>query len=91
VAGFDGGPVLHSIVDVTEVTMLPMTEEEIVDYVSGGEPMDKAGAYALQGAGGLFVESVVGSPFTVVGLPVHLLPRLLARLGHDIRDFVAYL
>lgn len=78
---------IHSLVDVTIVRMLPMTDDEIGDYVDTGEPMDKAGAYALQGRGGAFVESVNGSPFTVVGLPIHLLPRLLARVGADIRRF----
>lgn len=80
--------VVASMVDVTEVSMLAMTAEEIAAYVDSGEPMDKAGAYALQGSGGRFVESVRGSPFTVIGLPVHLLPRLLARVGADYGVFV---
>lgn len=71
----------QSVVDVTRVEMLPMTEDEIDDYVAMGEPMDKAGAYALQGVGGLFVRSVEGSPFTVIGFPIHLLPRLIASVG----------
>lgn len=79
-------PDLVSTVDTTEVRMVPMTEEEIVDYVGTGEPMGKAGAYALQERGGVFVEAVQGSPSTVIGLPVHLLPRLFARVGVDIRD-----
>lgn len=85
IGSWDGGPQIRSIVDVTEVTMLPMTEEEVAWYVESGEPLDKAGAYALQGAGGLFVSEVVGSPFTVIGLPVHLLSRLVAASGADIR------
>ncbi len=85
IGSWDGGPQIRSIVDVTEVTMLPMTEEEVAWYVESGEPLDKAGAYALQGAGGVFVSKVVGSPFTVIGLPVHLLPRLVAASGADIR------
>lgn len=88
VSARDGSsPVTHSEVDVTTVAMLPMTEEEIDAYVSSGEPMDKAGAYALQGIGGVFVEAVHGSPYTVIGLPVHLLPRLLARVGAGLEDF----
>ena len=75
---------LVSLVEVTEVEMLPMTAEEIADYVAGGEPMDKAGAYALQGAGSLFVSAVRGSPSNVIGLPVHQLPKLLARVGSGI-------
>jgi len=81
------GDVVESVVDVTEVTFLEMTDLEIADYVDGGEPMDKAGAYALQGRGGLFVESVTGSPFTVVGMPIHLLPRLMRRVGADMALF----
>lgn len=87
VSSWNGGPVVHSTVDVTEVAFLPMTDDEIADYVSTGEPMDKAGAYALQGAGGRFIESVRGSPFTVIGLPIHLVSRLISSAGMDIRSF----
>ncbi|HEY6635258.1 MAG TPA: Maf family protein [Acidimicrobiia bacterium] len=79
---------MESLVDVTEVRMLAMTDDEITDYVASGEPMDKAGAYALQGRGGLYVESISGSPFTVIGLPVHLLPRLVARVGGRLDQFL---
>ena len=72
---------VRSLVDVTEVEMMTMTDEEISDYVDSGEPMDKAGAYALQGRGGMFVASIHGSPSTVVGMPIHLVPRLLAQAG----------
>jgi septum formation protein len=89
VTGYQGGPVTVSVVDATEVVMSSMTDQEIEEYVNDGEPMDKAGAYALQGRGGLFVESVHGSPYTVIGLPLHLLPRLLGRVGHDIGRFRA--
>jgi septum formation protein len=78
---------VESLVDVTTVTMLTMTDGEIDDYVAGGEPMDKAGAYALQGRGGVYVSSLGGSPFTVIGLPVHLLPRLVARMGVRLEQF----
>lgn len=78
---------MHSLVDTTGVEMAPMTEGEISAYVDGGEPMDKAGAYALQGEGGVFVTAVQGSPSSVIGLPVHLLPRLLARFGAELGDF----
>jgi septum formation protein len=88
VAGFkDGGLAVESAVDVTEVTFLPMTDEEIADYVATGEPMDKAGAYALQEYGGVFVESIRGSAHTVVGMPVHLLPRLVARFDVKLNAF----
>ncbi|HWB88301.1 MAG TPA: Maf family protein [Acidimicrobiia bacterium] len=83
------GQEVRTLVDVTEVRMLPMTAEEISAYVDSGEPMDKAGAYALQGRGGLWVESITGSPFTVIGLPVHLLPRLVAQVAGNLDEFFA--
>ena len=89
VASWDGGPRVRSTVDVAEVELLPMTEEEIARYVASGEPLDKAGSYALQGRGGVFVSRLIGSPFTVVGLPIHLLARLLAASGGDMDTFRA--
>jgi len=79
---------IRSLVDVTEVKMMAMTDEEIADYVDSGEPMNKAGSYGLQGSGGVFVESISGSPFTVIGLPIHLLPRLLAQTGSGFHRFM---
>ena len=87
IGSWDESPGLKSVMDVAEVTMLPMTEEEIDWYVGTGEPLDKAGAYALQGLGGMFVSRVVGSPFTVIGLPIHLLSRLVSASGGDLRTF----
>ena len=87
IAAWDGGALIKSIVDVAEVTMLPMTEEEVAWYVGTGEPLDKAGGYALQGLGGLFVGKLVGSPFTVIGLPIHLVARLLSASGADLTTF----
>ncbi len=87
VATWEEGATIKSLVDVAEVEFLPMTEDEIVDYVDSGEPMDKAGAYALQGRGALYVKSVTGSPYTVIGLPIHLLPRLTAAVGSDLASF----
>lgn len=83
----DDSEVVESLVDVAEVTFLPMTDDEIDEYVATGEPMDKAGAYALQGVGGRFIESISGSPYTVIGLPIHLLSRLLERTGHGLGSF----
>jgi septum formation protein len=67
--------------EVAEVVFAPMSDEEIRAYAATGEPDDKAGAYALQGLGGLFVERIEGSPSNVVGLPVRLFYRLAAALG----------
>jgi septum formation protein len=65
----------------TFVTMVPIGEADIAWYVGTGEPLDKAGAYALQGAGGLLVRSIEGSSSNVVGLPLAELAELLAACG----------
>lgn len=54
----------------TEVTMYPATEEEIREYIATGEPMDKAGAYGIQGRAAVFVREIRGDYNNVVGLPV---------------------
>ena len=54
----------------TKVTFYDLTEQEIADYVASGEPMDKAGAYAIQGGGFLLVRHVEGDYYTIVGLPL---------------------
>ena len=74
-------------VESTLVKFLPMTDDEILDYVATGEPMDKAGAYALSGLGAIFVEAVHGSPSGVIGLPLHTTARLLRGLGLDLLSF----
>jgi septum formation protein len=63
--------------EVTEVKFAEMSDEEISWYVASGEPMDKAGAYAIQGLGSRFIEGINGDYFNVVGLPVRLLYELL--------------
>ncbi len=65
-----------SIVSIKSLSM-----EQIDRYVASGEPMDKAGAYAIQGIGATFVESIEGCYFNVVGLPLSLLSDMLAELG----------
>ena len=55
---------------VTEVTFRALTDEDIAGYVASGEPMDKAGAYGIQGLGGCFVRKINGSYHAVVGLPL---------------------
>ncbi len=67
--------------DRSEVTIRPMSSGEVAWYVATGEPLDKAGAYGLQGIGAAFVEKVVGTPTNVIGLPVPLLFGLIDRAG----------
>jgi septum formation protein len=68
----------------TTVRMKTLTEEQLVRYIASGEPMDKAGAYAIQGLGATLVESIEGCYFNVVGLPVSLLSDMLKDLGINI-------
>lgn len=75
---------VSSTVERSLVKLLPLTDLEIAAYVATGEPMDKAGAYALQGLGGVFVEAVSGSPSNVIGLPLHAAARLLRAHGLDV-------
>jgi len=65
----------------TTVTFAPMTEREIEAYVATGEPLDKAGAYGVQGPGGIFVERVEGNYFNVIGLPLPMLYQMLIAAG----------
>jgi septum formation protein len=61
----------------TRVWVNPLTDAEIADYVATGEPLDKAGAYGIQGLGSKFIDRIQGSYSNVVGLPVALVYRLL--------------
>lgn len=70
--------------DRTEVYMRKITNEEIASYVNTGEPMDKAGAYGIQGLGGVLVERINGSYFTVMGLPLHKLTLMLKEFNINI-------
>lgn len=65
----------------TDVTFCPMSEAEIDWYVSTGEPLDKAGAYGVQGPGGVFVDRVEGNYFNVMGMPLPLLYQMLKNAG----------
>lgn len=65
-----GGKVIHSGQEITRVRFRPFTKWELDDYIAGGEPFDKAGAYGIQGQGARFVQSVEGCYYNVVGLPV---------------------
>lgn len=67
--------------ECTQVTFRVLTGEEIAAYVATGEPMDKAGAYGIQGLGSLLVEGIRGDYFNVMGLPVCLLGQTLKEFG----------
>lgn len=66
--------------DVTRVTFRDLSDDEIAAYVATGEPMDKAGAYAIQGGAAAFVERTEGSVSNVIGLPLELLERMLGEV-----------
>ena len=74
-----------SATDVTAVTFRPADDDVLRAYVATGEPMDKAGAYGIQGYGAALVERIDGDFFGVMGLPVRLVLDLLARAGHPYR------
>ena len=61
----------------TEVKFSSLTDEEIIKYINSGEPLDKAGAYGIQGKGGIFVEEIRGCYYNVVGLPLNKLKYML--------------
>ena len=65
---------------VAKVTFYPLSEEEIQDYIATNEPMDKAGAYAIQGDAAKFIRSIEGDYYTIVGLPV-------AELYHRLKKY----
>lgn len=76
----------RTIVDAesTGVRFVPLTDSEIDDYVASGEPMDKAGGYAIQGLASKFIDRVEGCYFNVVGLPVAMVYRHLRELWDDL-------
>ncbi len=79
----DGAVVVAEDSETSQVVFRELTEQEIADYISSGEPMDKAGAYAVQGRGRELIEQVEGSFLNVVGLPIEKLRSMLAKLGWE--------
>lgn len=67
----------------TRVFMRRLSAAEIAGYVAGGEPLDKAGSYGVQGTGALFIERIEGDFYSVMGLPLNLLYEMLLTLGAD--------
>ena len=75
---------LQEALSVTEVRFRELSDDEIRRYVATGEPLDKAGAYGIQGKASLFIESINGSYTGVVGLPVFETARLLGHFGFQL-------
>lgn len=74
--------------EVTDIHFRPLSQKEILSYIRTGEPMDKAGAYGIQGGAALFAEKIAGDYFNVVGLPVCRLGQLLRELAPEIMEEV---
>jgi septum formation protein len=69
----------------TKVIIQPMTTEQIRDYVATGEPMDKAGAYGIQGKFGIYIKEISGDYYNVVGFPIAKIYETLLRYGIDLK------
>jgi septum formation protein len=72
---------LHQATDITTVTFRPCSDDFLMAYIATGEPMDKAGAYGIQGYGAALVDRIDGDFFGVMGLPLRLVLDLLERAG----------
>lgn len=79
--GKDGQTECHTFYEETKVTMYPMSMAEIAAYVATGEPMDKAGAYGIQGKCAIYIEKIQGDYNNVVGLPVARIYQEMKKLG----------
>lgn len=77
---------LQHLCEETRVFFRPLTQTEITAYIHTGEPMDKAGAYGIQGYGALFVEKLIGDYYNVMGLPLCALGQMLRRAGIPILE-----
>lgn len=75
------GEKMESAVSESQVRFRPISQAEMIAYWDSGEPVDKAGAYAIQGLGGMFVEELRGSYSGVVGLPLYETAQLLSHFG----------
>ena len=80
VAVLRGGE-MRTHAEATEVRFRPLTDAEIAGYIATGEPMDKAGAYGIQGKGSLLITGIDGDFFNVMGLPVCALGEMLKEFG----------
>ena len=80
------GDVCETFTEVTDLHFRPLSEKEIARYVASGEPMDKAGAYGIQGGAALFCQRMVGDYYNVMGLPVCRLGQVLRRILPEIME-----
>ena len=80
------GAEARTVTEVTDLHFRKLSETEIARYVHSGEPMDKAGAYGIQGGAALFCEKMVGDYYNVMGLPVCRLDKLLKELAPQIME-----
>lgn len=78
------GEQVVSCTEVTDIHFREMSQKEIAAYVATGEPMDKAGAYGIQGGAALFAEKMVGDYYNVMGLPVCKLRQMLSELAPEL-------
>ncbi|MDF2484155.1 MAG: hypothetical protein K0R46_323 [Herbinix sp.] len=69
----------------TKVVVNPLTEEQILDYIATGEPMDKAGAYAIQGKFGIYIKEIEGDYYNIVGFPIAEIYASMLRHGIDLK------
>lgn len=77
------GARIEQALNVSRVRFAHLSQHEIDDYVASGEPMGKAGAYAIQGAAARFIRKIEGSHSGIMGLPLYETARLLRRVGQD--------
>ena len=78
------GERLETRPETTSVRFADLSEEDIRRYIATGEPMDKAGAYGIQGLAALFVTGIAGDYFNVMGLPLHLVGEMLRAFGVEL-------
>lgn len=69
----------------TKVIVQPLTADQIKDYIATGEPMDKAGAYAIQGGFGIYIREIIGDYYNIVGFPIAKIYEMLLQKGIDLK------
>ena len=80
------GSIAETFTEVTDLHFRPLSRKEIDRYIATGEPMDKAGAYGIQGGAALFCERMVGDYYNVMGLPVCRLGQVLRKIAPEIME-----